>query len=170
MNQVAMRWVRTTPGERFRCTSRTVGRRLVWCQTVPGSAYGVFMSAAEIVAAFITAIEAKDIDGAVALLADDVSYENMPIDPVRGADAVAQVLAGFLAPASEVDWRIVDQWEVGDTVINERLDRFRIGDGWLELPVAGVFKVSDGRISLWRDYFDMGSYLSQMNALTGRGS
>jgi len=42
----------------------------------------------------------------------------------------------------------------GDVVLNERSDRFRSGDRWFELPVAGVFVVRDGRIQLWRDYFD----------------
>jgi limonene-1,2-epoxide hydrolase len=33
--------------------------------------------------------------------------------------------------------------------------------------VAGVFEVdADGRISLWRDYFDMASYTGQLAALT----
>ena len=116
--------------------------------------------------AFMQHIESKDIDSAVALLADNVSYENMPIDPISGRDAVRQVLEGFLQPAVHVEWRVLFEWEIGGTVINERLDRFQIGDGWLELPVAGFFQVEDGLITLWRDYFDMGSYMSQLSSLT----
>lgn len=116
--------------------------------------------------AFMQHIEFKDIDSAVALLADNVSYENMPIDPISGRDAVRQVLEGFLQPAVHVEWRVLSEWEVGGTVINERLDRFQIGDGWLELPVAGFFQVEDGLITIWRDYFDMGSYMSQLSSLT----
>lgn len=118
-----------------------------------------------IVDAFIAAIERKDIDNAMALLAADVSYENMPIDPVVGRDNVRAVLEGFLAPTTGVDWRIVSQVVTGSTVINERVDRFQINGGWLELPVAGFFHVSDGHITLWRDYFDMGSYMTQLSAL-----
>ena len=116
--------------------------------------------------AFMQHIESKDIDSAVALLADDVSYENMPIDPISGRDAVRQVLEGFLQPAVRVEWRVLREWEVGGIVINERLDRFQIGDGWLELPVAGFFQVEGGLITIWRDYFDMGSYMSQLSSLT----
>ncbi len=116
--------------------------------------------------AFMQHIESKDIDSAVALLADDVSYENMPIDPISGRDAVRQVLEGFLQPAVHVEWRVLREWEVGGTVINERLDRFQIADGWLELPVAGFFQVEGGLITLWRDYFDMGSYMLQLSSLT----
>jgi limonene-1,2-epoxide hydrolase len=122
---------------------------------------------ADVVAAFIAAIERKDIDAAVEMLADDVSYENVPISPISGRDAVRTVLAGFLAPVDAVDWRIVREVTAGTVVANERVDRFQIGDGWLELPVAGFFEVDeDGRIRLWRDYFDMATYTRQLESLT----
>jgi len=125
------------------------------------------MTPAETVNAFIAAIERKDVEAAVALVSDDVSYENMPMQPIVGPAAMAATLEMFLAPASEVDWPVLRQFEVGNVVVNERLDRFKIGDGWLELPIAGVFEVVDGKISLWRDYFDMATYSSQMAELTG---
>ena len=121
----------------------------------------------EVVGAFIAAIEAQDIDAAIDLLADDVSYENMPVSPIAGKDAVRATLEGFLGVASRIEWPVTRQMTSGSTVVNERLDRFQIGDGWLELPVAGVFEVdSGGRICLWRDYFDMASYTRQLAALT----
>jgi limonene-1,2-epoxide hydrolase len=123
---------------------------------------------ADVVAAFIGAIEALDIDGAVDLLADDVSYENVPVTPIVGKEAVRSTLEGFLGVAGAVEWPVLREVVVGNVVVNERLDRFRIGDGWLELPVAGFFEVTDdGLISLWRDYFDMSTYLNQLSALTG---
>jgi len=124
------------------------------------------MTPLETVNTFMNHIESKDVNAAADLLAADISYENMPIDPVVGRDAVRQVLEGFLGSAGEVEWKVLSEWEVGSTVINERLDRFQIGDGWLELPVAGFFQVTDGLITLWRDYFDMGSYMSQFTTLT----
>lgn len=128
------------------------------------------MSPGETVTAFIGAIERKDVAAAVAMTSEEISYENVPISPIVGHDGLARTLDGFLGSAGEVDWRIVEQWEVGSTVINERLDRFKIGDGWLELPVAGVFKVgSDGKITLWRDYFDMATYQRQLAELTDTG-
>ncbi len=125
------------------------------------------MSPAELVTAFIEAIERKDIPAAVAMVTSDVSYENMPFGPITGPEAMAETLEGFLAPATEVDWQILRQVEQGDLVVNERLDRFKIGEGWLELPIAGVFEIVDGRIRLWRDYFDMNSYTTQLANLIG---
>jgi limonene-1,2-epoxide hydrolase len=126
------------------------------------------MSSAETVATFIQAIERKDVAGAVAMTAPGISYENMPMQPIVGHDGLRATLEMFLGPATAVEWRILRQHEVGDVVFNERLDRFQLGDGWLELPVAGVFEVdADGLITLWRDYFDLGSYQRQLEALTG---
>lgn len=122
---------------------------------------------AAVVAEFIAAVESKDLDRAVALLTEDVSYENVPIDPIVGRDMVRATLDGFVGAASEVDWPVHRQLVDGNVVMNERVDRFKIGDGWLELPVVGVFEVTDdGLISLWRDYFDMTTYTSQMGELT----
>jgi limonene-1,2-epoxide hydrolase len=124
----------------------------------------------DVVAAFIAAIESKDIDAALALVTDDVSYENVPMSPVVGRDNVRATLEQFLGIVAEVDWPVSRQIVSGNAVVNERLDRFRIGDGWLELPVAGFFEVTDdGRISLWRDYFDMSSYTGQLATLMGAG-
>ncbi len=127
------------------------------------------MEPLETVRSFIAAIEAKEIDRATAMVAETISYENMPMQPIVGRDAVAATLGMFLEPAGEVEWVMLRELVDGPLVMNERLDRFKIGDGWLELPVAGVFEVVDGQITLWRDYFDMGDYQRQMAALTGEG-
>ena len=124
----------------------------------------------EVVTAFIRAVERLDVEAAVAHLHPEVSYENMPITPIVGAEAVAGALSSFLGPASAVEWPVSRQVVAGRTVVNERLDRFQIGDGWLELPVAGVFEVDEaGKITLWRDYFDLGTYQRQLVELTGEG-
>lgn len=125
------------------------------------------MSPDETVTAFIRAIEQRDIDQAVSFTSPEISYENMPIEPIVGHAGLRATLEMFLSPAKSVDWQILTQYEVGDVVINERLDRFEIGSGWLELPIAGVFKVHDGLITLWRDYFDMDTYQRQLKDLMG---
>ena len=44
------------------------------------------------------------------------------------------------------------QLAAGDLVMNERTDRFVVGDTPRSLGVCGVFELTDGRISAWRDY------------------
>jgi limonene-1,2-epoxide hydrolase len=43
----------------------------------------------------------------------------------------------------------------GSAVLTERTDAIVIGKLRLQFWVCGVFEVHDGRITLWRDYFDM---------------
>ena len=123
----------------------------------------------ELVAEFIAAIERKDLSAAIALLAPECEYDNVPMGKVHGPDAVAATLAPFLAGFDTVEWIVHHQTERGSTddgvVLNERLDRFGRDGTWLELPVAGVFVVQRGRITLWRDYFDRDTLVRQMSAL-----
>jgi len=117
----------------------------------------------ETVTAFIKAIEAKDLDGAMALAADDIEYDNVPMETAHGAEATRTLLDSFVAMSEEIEWVIHHQVAVGDVVMNERTDRFRTGDRWVEIPVAGVWVVQDGRITLWRDYFDLQGLMQQMS-------
>ena len=79
-------------------------------------------------------------------------------EAIRKLTTIRSTLAPFTAACSEIDWVIVREAATGDVVMNERIDRFHFPNGWLELPVAGVFEVRDGRIVLWRDYFDLATF------------
>jgi limonene-1,2-epoxide hydrolase len=120
------------------------------------------MTPLEIVRSFIAAVERRDLDTALALVTDDVEYDNVPMASVHGPEGVRGVLAPFLERAAEVEWVVRREAATGDLVFNERLDRFRVGDSWIEIAVAGVWEVRDGKITLWRDYFDLEQYRSQL--------
>ena len=47
---------------------------------------------------------------------------------------------------------------------SQRIDRTRLGEKAVDLPCCGVFEMRNGKIQVWRDYFDMGTY---MKALAG---
>jgi limonene-1,2-epoxide hydrolase len=123
------------------------------------------VSPSAVVRNLITAIENKYLARAADLLAENVSYENMPMKPIVGKAIVLKVLQGFLDPAEEVVWQVLSECERGNAVYNERLDRFKINGGWLDLPIAGVFRVEAGKITLWRDYFDMATYTERLKQL-----
>jgi limonene-1,2-epoxide hydrolase len=122
------------------------------------------MTPDETVTAFIQAIEAKDLDAALALADEGIVYDNVPMAAVTGVDATRAMLESFVAGSDEIEWVIHQQVATGDVVMNERTDRFRTGDAWVEIPVAGVWVVTDGHIALWRDYFDMQGLMAQMTA------
>ena len=109
------------------------------------------------VEAFLNAFIALDIDTAVTYIADDCEYTNIPMGTVRGPAGVREVLVPFAAPILENEFHILRKATAGPVVFMERLDRHRLAHGWRELPVNSVFEVHDGRITVWRDYFDLGT-------------
>ena len=111
---------------------------------------------------FLTAAAKRDYDTALPLLSEDVEYQNMPIMPVKGRDAVKEQLEALLAMGTDSEWKVLREVADGDVVMNERVDVFVIGGKPVELPVMGVFVLRDGLIAEWRDYFDLQTIMSQM--------
>jgi limonene-1,2-epoxide hydrolase len=119
------------------------------------------MTATDVVTAFIDHLNAMRMDDAFALLADDIVYHNIPMKPVTGPAAVKAVFDQI--PFTAVEFITHHSAEHDHTVLNERTDRFRLADGrWVELRVMGVFEVLDGKITAWRDYFDLGQWMAQL--------
>ena len=108
-----------------------------------------------------------DLDAIVACFADDAIYDNVPMAAVQGTDAIRATLQGFMGAASEVQWDIVNIVADGGVVLTERVDKFKINDQWIELRVMGAFEVADGKITAWRDYFDMNQFQTQFAAASG---
>jgi limonene-1,2-epoxide hydrolase len=110
---------------------------------------------AELVAGFLEAFAAMDFDAALRFLSEDVEYTNVPMGTVRGHSGVREVLGPFFAPIKENEFIILRRAASGAVVFFERLDRHLLDHGWRELPVNSVFEVHDGKITVWRDYFDL---------------
>jgi limonene-1,2-epoxide hydrolase len=109
----------------------------------------------------ISALARKDYDGALPFFTEDCEYTNLPMGSVTGPDGVRAVLQPFFAPTIENDLVVLRSAVEGDTVFTERLDRHRLAHGWVELPVTGVFVFRQGKIAVWREYFDLGTLLRQ---------
>lgn len=122
------------------------------------------ISAAETVHAFLNAITAFDYDAAMTLVAEDCQYENMPMGKAVGPAGVRGVLEPFFSPTLENEFLILRELTTGNMVFTERLDRHRLATGWVELPVAGVWEVENGLITVWREYFDAATILSKWPA------
>ena len=118
------------------------------------------MTNEEVVSSFIAEWDNARPDAAhlASYFTDDAVYHNMPTAPVTGRAAIQQTFAGIIAMAEPRGWEVLAQFSAGDTVMNERIDRFARGDKLIELPVAGVFQLRDGKIAAWRDYFDMATW------------
>lgn len=115
----------------------------------------------ELVRRFCAAFSSRDPDEVLEFFTDDAVYHNMPMRPVQGKAAIRPVLEMFLKPAERVEFVVLNAAADGDVVLTERLDKFVMGGRDVELPVAGVFEIRDGKIAAWRDYFDMPTWSRQ---------
>ena len=87
---------------------------------------------------------------------DDIVYHNIPMDPAVGIDATIAFVEMFFGMCQSLVIETVHLAVSGNVVLTERIDTFTVGDVVADLPVMGTFEIRDGRISAWRDYFDMG--------------
>jgi len=108
-----------------------------------------------IVESFLRALESKELERAAALLADDVVYQNVPLPADRGKPAVLRTLKSFERFVREFEVRIKNIAERDGVVLTERVDVLTGPFVYLDIWVCGTFEVKDGRITLWRDYFDL---------------
>lgn len=114
-----------------------------------------------LVEAFCAAWKARDVDDILSFFAADAVYHNIPIEPAVGLEAIRAVIEMFVPPADEIEFTIHLMLSHGDVVFTERTDRFVTGGKTVDLPVAGVFEIREGKIVAWRDYFDLQTFMNQ---------
>ena len=128
--------------------------------------------ATDIVENLFDALKSRDIDRAMTVLDERVVWHNVGLPKVRGSSNVGRFLAVLAKPTFGFDVIVHNIASTGDTVLTERTDvliwrRLRI-----EFWVCGTFEVRDGRVAVWRDYFDTVDFLKGVargvfRALTG---
>lgn len=126
--------------------------------------------APDVVRAFLAALERLDLDAAGALLDPDVVYENVSASRVEGRDATVRFLRTFLRPATGFEATVHRLAATGPVVLTERTDAVVVGRLRVAFWVCGTFEVHDGRITLWRDYFDYADAVRGVAVGVGRAA
>ena len=87
-------------------------------------------------------------------------------EPVAGQANIADNFATVIRPGppgvESIEFRVVNIAANGPVVMTERVDVFKLSDKSFELPVMGIFEISDAKIKAWRDYFDANQFARQM--------
>jgi limonene-1,2-epoxide hydrolase len=102
---------------------------------------------------FLNALQDSDFEAAEAALDDNLVYENVGLPTIRGR-ARAMKLFRQMEGRAAFEVKIHRIAADGAAVLTERSDALIFGPLRLQFWVCGVFEVHDGRITLWRDYFD----------------
>lgn len=112
-------------------------------------------------------LERLDFAAVAAHCTADCAYEDVPYEAATaiGPDAIRAKLAMGLETLERLPTTIHELLEQGDTIMVERTEVWHHPTGErATLRVAAVFKFRDGRIVLWRDYWDAPTLLRQQPA------
>ena len=111
------------------------------------------------------ATRAQDNERFLGYLAEDIEYHyHVGSPPVRGLDGVRRFLAKYRTIADEVIWRIDRTAETDNCLLVEGYEEYldkRTGDR-VAHPYMGILEFrADGKITKWRDYFEMNNKVKQ---------
>ncbi|EGD54766.1 limonene-1,2-epoxide hydrolase family protein [Gordonia neofelifaecis] len=109
----------------------------------------------DLVHAFFADLAQGRVDAALERVDDDIVYTNVSLPTVRGKRRFAKVMYGLNGDRVGFDARILAIAADEDgVVLTERIDELRIGPLRMQFWVCGRNEVREGRIAVWRDYFD----------------
>ncbi|BBX93226.1 nuclear transport factor 2 family protein [Mycolicibacterium boenickei] len=103
---------------------------------------------------FLNALQEQDFDTAESALAQNLVYQNVGFPTIYGRNRAMKLfrsMPGRMGFEVKIHRIAAD----GAAVLTERTDALVFGPMRLQFWVCGVFEVHEGRITLWRDYFDM---------------
>jgi len=124
---------------------------------------GAAGDAEQVVLNLCEAFAKHDAEALRPFLTDDVVYHNIPMDPAVGIDAAIAFIEGFFGMSESLVIEVLHVVARDNLVLTERVDTFTIGDKVAPLPVMGAFEIRDGKISAWRDYFDMAQITTMLS-------
>lgn len=115
---------------------------------------GTDIDNAHTVEVLLGSLQEMDVDGAGAVLDDNLVYQNVGLPTIRGR---ARAMKLFRAMEGRAGFEVkIHRIAVnGSSVLTERTDALTFGPVRMQFWVCGVFEVHNGRITLWRDYFDV---------------
>jgi limonene-1,2-epoxide hydrolase len=116
------------------------------------------MSAAEVATAFWDALYARDWERIRSFFDADSIYYDVPVGPAaagRGPEAIEARLRLGLESLSAYEHRPGVMVAEGNTVVTEHEEIWHWESGeTVALPFVSVQRIRDGKIELWRDYWD----------------
>lgn len=86
--------------------------------------------------------------------AEDAVLHFMQKEPIQGRQTILEFFQREFEPITNTHIEILEVFEVGDTVIVERIDHYDYEGHHVSCPICNVTTVIDGEITRWHEYFD----------------
>ena len=123
---------------------------------------GTAEDAEQVVRDFCDRFDGTDAEALRPFFTDDVVYHNIPLEPAVGIEATIAFIVGFFGMCESMTIENLHVAVSDNVVLTERVDTFHVGNVVAPLPVMGTFEIRDGKISAWRDYFDLGQITAML--------
>jgi limonene-1,2-epoxide hydrolase len=121
------------------------------------------MNHEETIRAYYAAWVRDDLEAVFALCTDDLVAVNVPIGPIHGKAAVREYFTKFSRGMSNKRYDVEQIVVSGNVALVEGVENYTRGGHNVSLPYMSKFCFRDGRISEWRDYFDLQTVLRQLD-------
>jgi uncharacterized protein (TIGR02246 family) len=103
-----------------------------------------------------------NLDRIVDCFTEDGVLHSVMTEPVKGRAALRAHLAPLIAGATRIDLRLKNVAAVGNIVFLERVDDFDFKGKHGAVPVVGVMEIENGKVKVWREYYDRATLLREM--------
>jgi limonene-1,2-epoxide hydrolase len=113
-------------------------------------------------------MQQAEVETVISLVAEDIVYSNVSLPTIRGKDRFARAARAYYR--NHLGFQVVVHRiaENGSSVLTERTDAITLGPFRMQFWVCGIFDVHDGKVTLWRDYFDWrATTLASIRGLVG---
>ena len=109
----------------------------------------------EIMRRFVHLWSTRDAAAMADCFAEDGIYDNVPDKkPMIGRQAIREWLDMCFQHLTRIDVEILNIAGNGEWILSERVDDHIMGDRHMPLPVMNASRIVDGRIKIFRDYYD----------------
>jgi limonene-1,2-epoxide hydrolase len=104
---------------------------------------------------FLALWSTRDANAMADCFAEDGVYDNVPNkNPMIGREAIRQWLEMCFRHLTRIDVEILNIASNGERVLCERIDDHVRGNRHMPLPVMNASRIVDGKIKIFRDYYD----------------
>ncbi len=111
----------------------------------------------------IDAWNTMDWDRMYDTFAEDGILHSVMIDPIVGRETIRRRLTPLLEQLDRIELQIGNKGVVGDVVMFERVDDFVYKGVHSRVPVVGVMEISNGKVDVWREYYDKASLAAALS-------
>jgi limonene-1,2-epoxide hydrolase len=110
-----------------------------------------------LVRALIAAYERMDWNAVADTFTEQGTLHSVMRDPFTGREVIRERLVKFHQGVESMKLEILNIAEVGNVVVVERMDHWVMNGTPRKIPAVGVLTIENGKVSVWKEYYDLES-------------